>query len=170
MGSLQFLLGIIALRLHGKIGSLSERELLHEYAKLYVGRDASPLDVASDDLGCAESVTSILRNVIPFPIIVGTATLFELLNNDERFFSSGILPTEGDIIISPTGSGNGSIRGHVGIVGEDERIYSNNSYTGNWEQNYIVESWRKRYEMNGGMPVFFFTLKVARNPDYARIF
>lgn len=137
------------------------RLLLHKKAINHLGIDASPIDMADDVLGCAESVTSIIRQVLPdFPIILGTWTLERRLWNDRRFVITQT-PGVGDIVISATGSSklgrNAPIRGHVGIVGENGIIMSNDSYTGKWMANYTLETWKKRYQEYGGYPVLFYT-------------
>lgn len=132
--------------------------MLYLAAKSYIGKDASPLDVASDELGCAESVSNIIRAVVSFRIITGTWTLWDTIRNDTRFMSVNLSPTAGDIVISPTSTGNGTIRGHVGIVGEGGTIISASSDSGKMEQNYTLESWEKRYHDYGGMPVYYYRL------------
>ena len=62
----------------------------------------------------------------------------------------------GNIVISPTGMGDGSIRGHVGIMGKNDVIMSNDSRTGKWMANYTIETWRERYSRKGKMPVYFY--------------
>ncbi len=127
-------------------------------AREYLGRDASPNDVAPDLLGCAESVTNIIQDVLPdFPIITGTWTLWDKLENDERF-KRVTIPMPGDIIISPTGTvKDAPFPGHVGIFGRDGYIMSNNSYTGLWEESHSLEGWNLRYK-DAGYQVLFYKL------------
>jgi len=128
-----------------------------------VGMDASPADLAPDELGCAETVSEIARKVIPkFPRITGTWTLWDYLrkSNDWTLVDT---PEPGDILISPTGtSSKGSRRpfvGHTGYVGQRSKVYSNDSFTGNFEQNFTLESWSARYEVKGGYPIYYFRAK-----------
>lgn len=127
----------------------------------YLGTDASPNDVAPDELGCADSVSQILKNTFPKIIrgSVSTAELFNQLNTSSKF-KRVKLYKPGDIVISPTGKGKtGKIRnGHVGIVSENDRIMSNSSATGQWTENYTVTTWVKRYREQGGYPIYFFTI------------
>jgi hypothetical protein len=127
----------------------------------YIGKDASPADEAPDEFGCADSVSKILRNTFKGIIkgSVSTAELFNQLNTSPNFKRVKTYRA-GDIIISPTGKGKtGKIpNGHVGIVAENDRIMSNMSATGTWEENYTVTSWVKRYRDQGGYPIYFFTV------------
>jgi len=137
----------------------TNREKLHKAARAALGSDASPNDAAPDELGCADTVSNILRKVIPFPIITGTWTLDERFRTDKRF-ELVTSPLPGDIIISPTATGNGSIVGHVGIVGENDIIMSNDSFQdGHFLENFTMKSWEKRYKDKGGFPIRFFRLK-----------
>lgn len=149
---------------HGALSALKSlmlfkpKKTLLQAALDHIGLDASPNDLVDDVVGCAESVTTILRTVTTFPLITGTWTLRDELERDTRFTKTGI-PMPGDIVISPTGTGNGSIRGHAGIVGRNGSIMSNDSYTGKWMANYTIDTWRARYVTKGGMPTYFYSFK-----------
>jgi hypothetical protein len=137
----------------------ANRILLYLSALQYLGIDASPSDEAPDELGCADSVSKILSKAFPKSIkgSISTAELFNQLNSSSSY-SRIKLYLPGDIIISPTGKGKtGKIpNGHVGIVSEKDRIMSNSSATGTWEENYTVTSWVKKYREKGGYPIYFF--------------
>lgn len=127
-------------------------------AKTASGLDASPNDVVADELACAESVSNILRKILPdFPIITGTWTLMDYLSKN-KLFKEVTSPSAGTIIISATGTGNGKIRGHVGIFIEGGMIMSNDSRDGLFKANYTLESWNQRYLQLGGFPVRFFEM------------
>lgn len=137
----------------------ADMKTLHSVALEHVGRDASPKDTVPDDVACAESVTNIIREVLPdFPIITGTWTLWSKLASDPRFKQvEGHEP--GRIVISPTGMGNGRIsNGHVGICTDNEMILSNTSKSGIWEENYRISTWNDRFKVKGGYPVYYFEL------------
>lgn len=134
------------------------RHRLYLLAKSKIGSDASPLDIVNDDLGCAESVTTILKELIDFPVITGTWTLNDMLSKDPRFQRGYGGQTEGRIIISPTGTGNGTIRGHVGIMGPGGVIMSATSADGIWRQNYTVEKWKNRYAAEGRLPIYYYDI------------
>ena len=130
-------------------------ETIYQTALNHIGVDASPEDFVDDVVGCAESVTTILQKHINMPIITGTYTLLEYMNKSGNFARVDI-PMAGNIIISPTGMGDGSMRGHVGIIGKNDVIMSNDSYSGKWMANYTIKAWRARYSGQGKMPVYFF--------------
>lgn len=120
--------------------------------------DVSPLDYAKDDVGCCDSVTKLIQKVYPdFKSILGTAELKRVLDLDKRFRQTDKLEA-GNIIISCTGQGNGTIRGHVGILKDGEVIMSNNSRDGLWMENFTVTSWVKRYRNMGGMKIYVYEL------------
>jgi len=128
-------------------------ERLHEAALLMLGKDASPLDTAPDDLACADSVSALLREVYPdFPTTVSTARLQERLLKDIRF-----KPTlewkPGVIVISAT---EGPNIGHTGICTEGERVMSNDSKTGKWQNNFSRASWVAYYKTKKGLAVKLF--------------
>ncbi len=131
-------------------------------AKNQLGSDASPNDEAPDELGCAETVTCVLRKAgCNIPIILSTAQLYTWLEKSPEWLEVP-LPLPGDIILSPTGTGgkNGIRNGHVGIVGNDGWIMSNNSFSGVFERNYTLASWKYRYIISGGYKLAFFR-KIA---------
>ena len=87
--------------------SFTMKKTLYQAALESLNFDVSPRDLAADVVGCAESVSQVIRKVSSdFPIILGTYTLWQFLNKDTRF-RKVTLPMPGDIIICPTGTGNG---------------------------------------------------------------
>ena len=136
----------------------TNREILYWTAIGILGVDASPADVADDDVGCAESVNAICRKALGIEVggDLSTTRMYQALRESSRFVRVET-PLKGDIIISPTGFGNGNLsNGHVGIMGDEGRVMSNTSATGLWTQNYTLESWRERYGKLGGYPVLFY--------------
>lgn len=138
---------------------LTKSHKLYLTAKECLGMDASPNDVAPDELGCAESINAVYKKAFGEEIGGGVSTykLYLTLKSSEKFMMvQEVLP--GDIIISPTGFGgkNGILHGHVGIVGESGLVMSNESKNGKFEINFTIESWRERYWTRGGYPVLFF--------------
>lgn len=136
---------------------MSKAEQILAKCSEYEGKDFTPDYPTSDEVSCALAVTTILNQVDPtIPIITGTWTLDDYLAKSSKFerVSEPIGdPKAGDIVISPSGLGNGNFPGHVGIYIDKFNIMSNNSYTGLWEKNYTRESWRNRYYYKGGFPV-----------------
>jgi peptidoglycan hydrolase-like protein with peptidoglycan-binding domain len=139
----------------------SNREILHEAALSCLNKDVTPADIVSDEVACAETVNAIYKKAFGKEIGGGASTymLYESLKNNPLFVKTNS-PSAGDIVISPTGHGNGTLsNGHVGIVGVDNSIMSNNSSTGKFTRNFTFESWRTRYVYRGGFPMAFFTRK-----------
>ncbi len=134
------------------------RVKLYEVALSFLGTDASPLDEADDEVGCADSVSKVVLKAFPgcIPGSLSTAEIFKQLSTSKAF-SKVSQYRFGDIIISPTGMGSGGLKnGHVGIVGEGDEIMSNASVNGLWSQNYTVTTWVNRYRKLGGFPIYFF--------------
>jgi len=153
----QILEGILSL------ASTSTESELHTKALAYLGTDASPNDLADDEVGCAESVTAIIKSIDPSePIILGTWTMYDHMNRSTKFTPVST-PQAGDIVISPTGESRlGSKRpfvGHVGIVGRNETIMANVSATGKWQSSYTLDTWRARWVKLGGYPQLYFRFK-----------
>lgn len=136
----------------------NNRTILHTTAIGCLGIDASPNDVAPDEYGCAETVNAIYEKAFGRQIggTVSTYSMYEALQYSPEFIRVDI-PLPGDIVISPTGHGNGNLsNGHVGIVFSSDQIMSNSSETGTFEKNYTVREWRERYVFRGGYPMVYF--------------
>lgn len=133
--------------------------VLYQTALSFIGQDASPLDEAPDELGCAETVNAIAKAAWGEVIGGGTSTywLYFALKNHRKFVEVST-PLPGDIVISYTGSGgrNGVKNGHCGIVAEGGKIMSNDSRTGKFETNFTTLSWKYRYSTIGGYPIYYF--------------
>ena len=142
-----------------------QSEILYKTTLKYIGRDASPADLADDDVGCADTVSSLLREAfgsqMGIPYMVSTYLMYKALLSSGSYAKSN-RPSRGCIVISPSGYGNGNLsNGHVGIVGDEIRpgvweIISNNSPTGTLEKNYDTDRWRSRYVHTGGYPMEYF--------------
>lgn len=129
---------------------------IYNRAVAMIGTDASPSDIAPDELGCAESVSTILNGLYPdFPIITGTATLYETISKRKDFVRL-TKPERGCLIIYPTGYGNGGLKnGHIFIYGDDNHLYSNNSNSkpkGLWDDHWTLAEARTYYQGKGGYP------------------
>lgn len=141
----------------------TKSELLYETALTFLGQDASPKDYADDEYGCQETVDTIyhacfgeyIDPAMNLPSLKTKETYKFLLSS--KAFIQPSEPMYGDIIISPTGYGNGNLNsGHTGILGKSNIIMSNNSSNGKWEENYTITTWKTRYKDNGGFPIVFF--------------
>lgn len=136
------------------------QQALLRVAKEHLGKDVTPRDNVPDVVACAESLSNVLKSLDKdFPILPYTPDLLRELKRNPHY--EGTLDLEpGNIIINATGTGNGRIPGHCGIILEGAKIASNTSKTGLWEANFTIESWKARYRVFGGMPTYVFK-KVA---------
>lgn len=136
------------------------RQKIYKTALSFIGKDASPNDLAPDELGCADSVSSVLKialgSEVGISYTVSTAQLYRELLSSKAYMLVQT-PKAGDVLVSPTGLGNGQLsNGHTGIWGENGKIMSNSSYTGTFEQNFDINSWRARYVTLGGFQMCTF--------------
>lgn len=147
---------------------VEKENTLYDTAHGFLGQDASPSDVAPDEYGCAESVSRVVQTAFPdirFPLRTSTREMLRYLISSSSFVQVD-RPQYGCIILSATGTGNGSVlNGHTGIMGKNESpdgspwIMSNDSRNGLWSANYTLKTWRAYYEKRGGMPTHFFLPK-----------
>lgn len=110
--------------------------------------------------GCAMTVNNIFNGALGFEIggYASTAAMYPFLQDTAKFTKVAV-PMPGDVIISPTGHGNGKITGHVGIVAF-YGILSNNSDNGLLQEQWKdLASWIVRYAAQGALPVEFFRVK-----------
>ena len=128
---------------------------LYEAARNFLGKDASPSDLAPDEVGCADSVSEgeylIKENRL------STYWLYKALRESPKW-KEVFIPIPGCVIISPTGfatrkNPDGTLVipvGHVGVIMLDGKIASNDSRDGIFRENYTVTSWNDRYVRRGG--------------------
>ena len=129
---------------------------LAEEAKLWIGKDASPLNRAPQELSCAEGVTTIVNRVFPGTLdasIISTISLFEALKKSKKF-KAVLDPAVGTIVVSPR---IGNMPGHTGIYTEENLICSNDSRTGKMQENYTRNSWRKTFIHGRGLKGYLFS-------------
>ena len=136
--------------------------LIHSIALDSLGTDASPNDAAPDELGCAESVTEILKaaNTMPY-VEISTYRLYNYFLASPNWELVDT-PRPGDVVLSPTAYSSKRpvpFVGHVGIVGKNDTIMSNDSATGKFMSNYTMLSWRNRWVKRGGYPMLFYRYK-----------
>lgn len=134
---------------------IMDNQKIYDTAFDLLGFDVTPNDVVADEVACAEVVCEILKRA-GFPIgnLPLTTDLYKALIKDKGWAPSTPIP--GAIVISPTGHGNGTMRGHVGIVGKDGLIMSNSSKDGIFRANYTIQSWHDRYVKQGAFPMLYF--------------
>ncbi len=119
------------------------------YARLMDGVDLS--FTVPDDVGCAESVTRICNALYGDEIIPGTYTLLHHYLRSNKWAES-FAPVNGCVVIAPTGTGNGSMPGHVGIY-DNGKVWSNNSMSGRFDAHFTMSSFYRRYTRDGGIRV-----------------
>jgi hypothetical protein len=128
-------------------------------AKVARQSDGKDMAKTQSQFGCAEALNLIALIALGSPIggELSTLRMYKaLLANPSRFVRC-YKPTQGVLIISPTGYGSGRIaNGHTGIFIDTVNIMSHQSDTDKWTQNYTLGSWKDRYEKVGGFHVELF--------------
>lgn len=136
----------------------TNREKLLDIAISAYGTDPTPKDEQSDEFACVHSLTTLLKKLFPdFPVMTYTPTFLTKIRSDLRFKEVKEFKA-GNIIISPTNSGNGIVVGHTGIIGLGGKIYSNASSSGLWMDKFDTISWIERYSRQGKLSLYIFEL------------
>jgi len=137
---------------------------MFETAKAFVGHDTSTVPgTEHGNLACAWAVNQVARLALGKPISsdgggkngLGTSGMFDVLRAHHTKLNSANAASPGTIIIAPT---VGAKHGHVGIVGQNNQVFSNRSVPGVFAQNFTVQSFTSRYT-GKGLQVLFFDLK-----------
>lgn len=124
---------------------------VYETAKSLLGQNLA----TNGALGCAETVNIIFHKALGVSIGGGTSTtlMYPFLKNEKKYARIRGNPLPGDVIISPTSSGDGTVQhGHVGIVAKFG-ILSNNSNDGRLRELYTIDSWYKSFMCKGHFAV-----------------
>jgi len=149
---------VLAFKKAGIIKEITMQEKIYNTASSLLGVSLVP--VGDDpDVGCAISVSVLLKEKCGIDI-AETQSTYALLEELEKSssFKEVTDPEPGDVIISATGTqvkNSPIVHGHTGIVAK-YGILSNSSLTGLWSENYTLDSWKERYEVQGGFPTRFF--------------
>lgn len=153
------LLTQLALLINSRPTSMKEQSI-YNAASSHLGFHLTLDDTVPHEVGCAEAVSAVLSFAgisDGAKGIAGTAAL------DAWMASSGLftritMPEAGAIIISPTGSGNGSVVGHTGVFGlynkqypQDWGILSNDSATGLFLERWSWARWQAYYSGVGNL-------------------
>ena len=143
---------------------------MYQAAVPCLGIDASPEDLADDELGCAETWHQIYRKAFGEYFI---ADAYERLSTRRLklkldvsvLFMKVTDPLPGDTVLSATGFGGTKAVpvGHVGVMGENGIIMSNDSRDGTFDANYTLDSWRRRYVEKGNFAMDFYRRKDIIN-------
>lgn len=139
----------------------TKTEELYDLSKSLLGTRLGKDKSIPWGVGCANACTDVLIRAgvkgLPPKGIAGTASLLSFLEDSPEFKEVQEY-TPGAVIINATGTGNGKIRGHVGIAGF-HTIMSNNSETGFWDSHWNWTRWYNYYEKYGGISTRHFVLK-----------
>lgn len=130
---------------------------LYEVAYGLIGKHCTLNNSVDKSTGCAQAMSYILKKygaLIPNNGISGTYELNEWLKKNATEIKT---PDVGSIIIYPTGSGNGKIRGHVFVCGY-RNLMSNSSKTGLWSCDWTLEKAKKYYEEYGGLKPYYYRI------------
>lgn len=128
---------------------------IYNEARLNLGRHLTLNEAVPEEEGCMEAVSKILSlagYLVPSGGIAGTATGNEWFVSQPHIFERIDHPEQGSIINFVTGTGNGSVEGHILIVGEfnlqwanDWGLMSNDSASGKfletWSWNRACAYW-----------------------------
>jgi len=139
----------------------TQPEKLYALAKSLIGTHLSLDNTVPWMVGCGEAVSDLLKRFgiagIPHLGIAGTAQFLTFLKNS-NYFEEIHEYEVGAIIVNATGTGNGKVRGHIGVCGKNQ-IMSNNSETGKWDTQWTYDRWNAYYHVYGGIPTRFFRLR-----------
>lgn len=133
-------------------------EELYSLSKSKLGQHLSMDESIPWGVGCAQAVSRLLSDFgvkTPSKGIPGTSALAQLLRESLKFKKVDS-PSLGRIIVSETGTGNGKIRGHIGVCAEDGIIHSNNSETGKWDSHWTLKRWKDYYQTYGLLRTSYF--------------
>lgn len=127
---------------------------IYNEAHNWIGKDASPRNLAPQELACSESVCTILHEVIPdFPVdIVSTSILAQTLEKNPHFVLDDVFGP-GTVIVSPR---TDAMNGHAGIFLSGGTIASNDSRGGLFEDNYSIDTWVAEMRGKRGLPILYF--------------
>jgi len=136
---------------------MKNNEIILAFIKENLGND---LNENYNELGCAQTVNNILKFCLGYQAGGGPSTakmLQVIVANPDFKEVTKITARPGDIVLSATGTGNGNIaHGHVGFLGENGVIYSNNSYTDKLDGHITAAQWKSYFKDKGGFSVRYF--------------
>lgn len=142
---------------------------MYNCAKNALGTHQTLNDSVAPEVGCAEAWSAIAKLAgvqgIPSLGFAGTAQVWAFLKNSPQFEKIAT-PEAGATLVSPTGYGNGKVRGHVGVLARyglmytaDWGVCSNDSSTGLFREQWALKEWQQFYGVEGGLPVEMYRFK-----------
>lgn len=139
---------------------MDKSQVLYNKAYSLLGVHCTMDDSIPAVIGCGEAMSYVLNasELVAMPLkgIAGTAAWLDYMRKSPLFVEVET-PTVGSIIVSATGTGNGVVRGHIGLVGKFH-IMSNNSGNGLWGDQWTLPQWIAHYEVFGGIKTRYFQL------------
>lgn len=148
-----------------RLNMTDTEERIYTVAKDNLGTHLTLNENVDPEVGCAEAVSKILQLAgvsVPAHGIAGTAALLAWLQANPDFEAIDA-PEQGCLIVSATGSGNGTVEGHTGAVAafnlmyvNDWGICSNDSNTGTLREQWCLKDWIAYYETTGGLKTHYF--------------
>lgn len=158
------LLTKLALLINSRPISMKE-QLIYQKAADCLGLHMTLNNAVPAEVGCAQAVSAVLSLAgisDGAHGISGTASLEEWIIASGLFERIG-MPEAGAIVISATGTGNGTIEGHTGFFGlynkqfpGDWGILSNDSATGLFKETWSWVRWQAYYGGAGGLTVHIY--------------
>ena len=138
---------------------------IYQVVKDNLGTHLTLNENVDPEVGCAEAVSKILQLAgisVPAHGIAGTAALLAWFHANPDF-EAITEPEQGAIILSATGTGNGTVEGHTGVIAAlgvmyvgDWGICSNDSNTGTLREQWCLKDWIQYYQITGGIPTHYF--------------
>lgn len=138
---------------------------LYTLAKAALGTHITLDPTVPAEVGCAEATSYLLWKLglsIPAKGIAGTAAL-EAWVIASGLFTKRTAPGAGFLIFSSTGTGNGSVEGHTGVMAKfnlqfpnDWGILSNNSNNGLYMEVWSLAAWVANYVTKGGLELNYY--------------
>lgn len=139
---------------------------IYTQAKLHLGQHLTLNEAVPIDVGCMECVSKILSlagYILPSGGIAGTATGLAYFLAHPELFEEITELEQGAIVVFATGTGNGTIEGHIFIVAmfnlqfsEDWGLMSNDSATGKLLETWSWERAKAFYQVLGGITPHIF--------------
>lgn len=166
--NIQAVIDNLMLRLPKPLTPMNE-DKMYNAAKNALGTHKTLDESVPPEVGCAEawSAVALIAGVhgIPPGGFAGTAQVREFLHTNAQFELITV-PEPGATIVSPTGSGNGTVRGHVGVMAKfgtqyinDWGICSNDSNSGLFREQWSLTEWNKYYGVAGKLSVEIYRFK-----------
>jgi cell wall-associated NlpC family hydrolase len=136
-------------------GEINEK--IYDEAVKSVG-ESSASGPGGGNVACAWFVNKILKRTIGQTVNGDSTTTmgqkFRTMVNAGKAEEVSLADAQpGDIILSPTEWSPQRNTGHVGIVGKENKVYSNSSSRKAWSQNFTKQRWQSYYGNQKGLQV-----------------